>query len=216
MTDPRSFGAWLQRERERRDITVRAIAERTKIGASLLQSLERGDVSRWPGGIYRRSFVRSYADAIGLDADLVLANFERLFPDPEALSAFDRANDRPPVTRVQAHAGGFRLQLASPSRPSVATVRTAGLDVAFALCAGLIGFVAAGVVGFWSATAVAALACHVCTVLGFRRALRAPVTIAMHHWTARHARARQAVTELVDLPDAEPDAQFDLTLLKVQ
>src|SRR5918995_3201107 len=89
MTDPRSFGSWLQRERERRGITLRSIADRTQIGARLLEGLERGDVSRWPGGIYRRAFVRGYADAVGLDADLVVANFERVFPsDPsEAIPA---------------------------------------------------------------------------------------------------------------------------------
>jgi transcriptional regulator with XRE-family HTH domain len=214
MTDPRSFGAWLQRERERRDITVRAIADRTKIGVGLLQSLERGDVSRWPGGIYRRSFVRSYAEAIGIDPDLVLANFERLFPDPEALSAFDRSDaaaQAPAVPRVPFESGGLRLQLASPARPGRAAVRTACVDVAFVVCAGLIGFLAAGVVGFWSATAVSALTCHVCSVLGLRRAIRAPLAAALHHWTARHARAREMVADLAEIPEAQADPALDLT-----
>ena len=67
--DRYDFGHWLRRERERRGITIDAIANRTKIGSGLLQALERGDVSRWPGGIYRRSFVKSYADVVGLDAE---------------------------------------------------------------------------------------------------------------------------------------------------
>ena len=78
MTDPRSFGAWLHRERERRGVALRTIADRTKIGMRLLESLERGDLTRWPGGIYRRAFVRAYAGAVGLDADLVVATLEQL------------------------------------------------------------------------------------------------------------------------------------------
>jgi transcriptional regulator with XRE-family HTH domain len=211
MTDPRSFGAWLQRERERRDITVRTIADRTKIGTGLLQSLERGDVSRWPGGIYRRSFVRSYAEAVGLDSDLVLANFEQLFPDPEAASPFARAENAAPAVRSAADSGAMRLQFASPLRPGIAAFRTAGIDVALALCAGVIGFAVAGAVGFWCAMAVTALAVHVGSVLGLRRTLWRPVAGVIPHWTSRRARARELAAELADLPEAQPDTTLDLT-----
>lgn len=151
MTDPRSFGEWLRRERERRGVTVHAIADRTKIGPERLRSLERGDVSMWPGGIYRRAFVRSYADAVGLDADDVLATFEQLFPDPDA----------PATPDTPAPASGFRLQLAaSPSRagqPWMIALR----DVTAALAAGALGFVVAGALGFWCALAATALGLHV-------------------------------------------------------
>lgn len=211
MTDARSFGTWLQRERERRDITLRAIADRTKIGAGLLQSLERGDVSRWPGGIYRRSFVRSYAEAIGVDADLVLANFERLFPDPDALSAFDRIEPVAPVPRAAADGDGMRLQFASPVWHGVGAMRTAALHVLLATCVAALGWYVAGAVGFWCAMALTALACHVCTLLGLRWAIRAPVASAVVHWKSRRARAREMVAELADYPEAQPDPGLDLT-----
>lgn len=211
MTDARSFGAWLQRERERREITLRAIADRTKIGAGRLQALERGDVSHWPGGIYRRSFIRAYADAIGLDADLVLANFERLFPDPDALSAFDRSEAPASSPKTAGDAGGLRLQLASPVRPGATAIRMAALDVMIALSVGVIGWFAAGATGFWCAVAVAALASHVCTVLGLRWAIKTPITTAIAHWRSRRARAREMVAELADLPEAQHDATLDLT-----
>ena len=54
-----SFGARLRQERERRQIPLKSIAEGTKIGISLLEGLERDDVSRWPSGIFRKSFVRA-------------------------------------------------------------------------------------------------------------------------------------------------------------
>jgi transcriptional regulator with XRE-family HTH domain len=163
MTDPRSFGAWLRRERERRAISLRAISDRTKIGAGLLEALERGDVSRWPGGIYRRSFMRSYADMIGLDAELVIANFERLFPDPEAARVAEPAFALAPT----GDQGGMRLQLAGAANP-IAAWKDAGREVGFAVAFGVLGFVAAGALGFWCATAVAALVYRVCGILGMR------------------------------------------------
>ena len=72
----------LRRERERRQIALASISANTKISASLFEALERGDVSRWPAGIYRRSFVRAYAQAIGLDPDEVAREFAEQFPDP--------------------------------------------------------------------------------------------------------------------------------------
>ena len=63
MTD--SFGARLRRERERRRISIKSIAESTNIRAALFEQLERGDASKWPSGIFRRSFIRAYASAIG-------------------------------------------------------------------------------------------------------------------------------------------------------
>src|SRR5262249_59099357 len=70
-----TFGPRLRQERERRQISLESIAENTKISRSLLEALERDDISRWPGGIFRRSFVRAYAEAIGLDPDEVVREF---------------------------------------------------------------------------------------------------------------------------------------------
>jgi hypothetical protein len=47
----------------------------------LYVGLERGDVSRWPMGIYRRSFFREYALALGLPVDAALSEFLQLFPE---------------------------------------------------------------------------------------------------------------------------------------
>jgi transcriptional regulator with XRE-family HTH domain len=81
-----SLGIWLRRERERRGITLRQIAEQTKLGIRLLEGLEADDLSRWPTGIYRKSFVRSYATSVGLDADEVVKRFETEHP-PQAEDA---------------------------------------------------------------------------------------------------------------------------------
>jgi transcriptional regulator with XRE-family HTH domain len=77
----RNFGRRLRDQRERTQIALSEIAEATKIKRSLLEELERGDVSAWPGGIFRRAFVRAYASAIGLSPESVVEEFTQVFPD---------------------------------------------------------------------------------------------------------------------------------------
>ena len=77
-----SFGSRLRYERERRQIALKSIAESTKISITLLEGLERDDVSRWPSGIFRKSFIRSYAEAVGLKPDVVAREFVERYPDP--------------------------------------------------------------------------------------------------------------------------------------
>src|SRR3954463_12800686 len=50
----RNFGRRLRDHRERHQITLDAIATATKIKPSVLAELERGEVSTWPSGIFRR------------------------------------------------------------------------------------------------------------------------------------------------------------------
>ncbi len=76
-----SFGTRLRRERERRQIPLAEIAAQTKIKASLFEELERDDASHWPSGIFRRSFMRAYAQAIGVDPDEAVREFMQRFPD---------------------------------------------------------------------------------------------------------------------------------------
>jgi cytoskeletal protein RodZ len=77
-----SFGAGLRQRREEQQIALSTIAEQTKIKLSLLEGLERDDISRWPAGIFRRAFVRDYARAIGLQPDVVVREFLDRYPDP--------------------------------------------------------------------------------------------------------------------------------------
>jgi cytoskeletal protein RodZ len=107
-----TFGARLRRERERRHIALSSISENTKISVSLFERLERDDVSRWPSGIFRRTFIRSYAAAIGLDADAIAKEFLERFPDPA-----DAAPDPPVET-----AAALKAHDASASRQRQALV----------------------------------------------------------------------------------------------
>ena len=79
-TSPLDFGPRLKRAREARGVSLREIADRTKISASALEALERNDISRLPGGIFGRGFVRAYAEAIGLDPEEAIKEFLERFP----------------------------------------------------------------------------------------------------------------------------------------
>ena len=72
---PGGFGKKLREARERRGITLREIADTTKISVSALEALERNDISRLPGGIFSRAFVRSYALEVGLDPEETIREF---------------------------------------------------------------------------------------------------------------------------------------------
>jgi cytoskeleton protein RodZ len=74
------FGAALRQAREARGITLRQIAATTKISVHALEAIERNDVSKLPGGIFTRAFVRAYAREVGLDPDKTLRAFADRFP----------------------------------------------------------------------------------------------------------------------------------------
>ena len=120
MTPQQKFGEALRRRREQRGISLKDVADQTKISAALLAGIERGDCSRWPGGIYSRAWVREYASAIGLDAEQVAARFTRhfrqvAFPDgtPEEAEAA-RARDAARRT------SGWRSLLSLAARRGIA------------------------------------------------------------------------------------------------
>lgn len=107
---PESFGARLRQQREDKQIALTSIADQTKIKLSLLEALERDDVSHWPSGIFRRAYMRTYAHVIGLDPDAVLREFLELYPEPadafaesvEALPSTDDLSRRTaPPTRLR-------------------------------------------------------------------------------------------------------------------
>jgi hypothetical protein len=77
-----TFGARLRQRREEQAIALITIADQTKIKLSLLEALERDDVSHWPSGIFRRAFIRAYAHAIALNPDVVVREFLEVHPEP--------------------------------------------------------------------------------------------------------------------------------------
>jgi cytoskeletal protein RodZ len=81
-----SFGENLRRERELRGVSLREIADGTKIALRFLEALEDDRIDVLPGGLFPRSFVRQYAAFVGLDPERTVADFlvHHGRPEPEA------------------------------------------------------------------------------------------------------------------------------------
>src|SRR5689334_22675070 len=87
------FGGKLREARERKGVSLRTIAEATKISVGVLEALERNDVSRLPGGIFSRAFVRSYAVEVGLDPETTIQEFVAQFPQDSVTAGHSAAAD---------------------------------------------------------------------------------------------------------------------------
>lgn len=74
------FGTRLREAREQKGVSLRQIANATKISVRALEALEKNDIAQLPGGIFSRAFVRSYAVEAGLDPDATVEDFVRQFP----------------------------------------------------------------------------------------------------------------------------------------
>jgi len=87
------FGGKLREARERKGVTLRQIAGATKISIGVLEALERNDISRLPGGIFSRAFVRSYAIEVGLDPETTIQDFIAAFPHDSVTAGHPRSGD---------------------------------------------------------------------------------------------------------------------------
>ena len=94
-----SLGADLKRERELRGVSLDEIARETKIRPSLLGHIEADRFDRLPAGVFRQSFVRSYARYLGIDENMAVQ---------ECLLAEDRLNS-----------AGYGSRAAQTPRPSL-------------------------------------------------------------------------------------------------
>jgi cytoskeleton protein RodZ len=113
-----TFGENLRREREMRGVSLEEIADATKIGVRTLRALEADEFEKLPGGIFTRSFVRTYAKYLGLDEESIMAEFQLVAPPSAQTDLRRMSQQRPPRPKE-----GFRG-------------RIAGLVIAVAMLAG--------------------------------------------------------------------------------
>jgi transcriptional regulator with XRE-family HTH domain len=146
----RTFGRRLRDHRERHQITLDTIATATKIKPSVLAELERGEVSTWPSGIFRRAFVREYATAVGLAPESLVHEFVRLFPERDTA---DCAASSVPASDLRLT---FEVDRRELMAATVIRATAALAEVGFIVAvAGLTAWIEA--TSFWSACAAIAL-----------------------------------------------------------
>jgi transcriptional regulator with XRE-family HTH domain len=182
------LGPRLRAYRERRGITIAAVADSIKIKRSLLDELERNDVSRWPPGIYGRALVREYAKSLGLPADDVVQQFVQLFSGSEQRADMVAV----PAGELEgADAARLRLTLNGTSTAARRSIQVrfvvAGVEMASVLTTALLVAFITGV-SAWITTAVVALTWHaakgvLCGYDDLYRILRIRRFSAVSRWT---------------------------------
>jgi cytoskeletal protein RodZ len=86
-----SIGDRLRRQRLQNRISLETVSLETKIGVRLLEAIEADQFEKLPGGVFRRSFVLQYAQALGLDPDEIAPELKQLnqFDDAPAIPTAD-------------------------------------------------------------------------------------------------------------------------------
>jgi cytoskeleton protein RodZ len=76
------IGATLREARMRARIDISELEAETKIRAKYLRALENEEWDLLPGPTYVKSFLREYADALGLDGKLLVAEYKLRYEGP--------------------------------------------------------------------------------------------------------------------------------------
>jgi cytoskeleton protein RodZ len=128
---PATVGAKLRKARERCRLSLRQIADSTKISVPVLEGLERDVITHMPGGVLGRGYVRSFAAAVKLDPEATVAEFVAQFPESSVKDGY------PPAARVD-EGNTTRIRLHDSGR----VTRVASVGVVAVLLAGVIAFAA--------------------------------------------------------------------------
>ncbi len=81
-----TLGEKLQQAREARGISIREVAENTRISPLYLTSIENNDYKPLPGGIFNKGFIKSFAKYVGIDEQEALADYSTLISQEETLT----------------------------------------------------------------------------------------------------------------------------------
>ena len=71
----KAFGDRLRQAREAKGVSVRAVADSTRISERYLHALERGDLEELPGGVFDKGYIKSYAELLDIDPRPLLESY---------------------------------------------------------------------------------------------------------------------------------------------
>ncbi|WP_026049174.1 helix-turn-helix domain-containing protein [Bacillus bingmayongensis] len=78
------LGQKLKEAREAKGLSIDQLHEVTKIQKRYLVTIEEGDYSILPGAFYARAFIKQYADAVGLNGEELLVEYQSIIPQSES------------------------------------------------------------------------------------------------------------------------------------
>ena len=135
-----AFGEELRREREIRGISLKEIADATKISRRFLDAIERNDHMTLPAPVFTRGFVREYSRYVGLNTDEIVDRYNHAV-------ALDDRIEKPP--QVQKYAVTPPRDIAPKPLPK------RGIPLVFAgidrnLIAAIVTIIALSAVAWWA------------------------------------------------------------------
>lgn len=84
-------GELLKSERIKKDLSIQDVAYALKLSSRIIQAIENGDTDELPAKTFVRGFVKSYADYLKIDSDVVLKQFQEemgsTHPVPKTVAA---------------------------------------------------------------------------------------------------------------------------------
>jgi cytoskeletal protein RodZ len=84
-------GYTLRQERERQNLSIEDIEQGTSIRALYIEAIEGGEYDKLPGKVYTKGFIKNYANFLGMDADLVIKEFQTDMAELEAEAQAEEA-----------------------------------------------------------------------------------------------------------------------------
>ncbi|QOS99762.1 helix-turn-helix domain-containing protein [Brevibacterium sp. JNUCC-42] len=93
------LGHVLKRAREEKGISLNDIQKMTKIQTRYLDAIERGDFHMLPGHFYAKAFIKSYAEAIGLDPNQIVEHYQADLPSQPSQEQVEQLQRRHVVQR---------------------------------------------------------------------------------------------------------------------
>jgi cytoskeletal protein RodZ len=78
-----SFGTWLRQQRELREVSLREVADVTKISIRYLEALEQDRFDVLPAPVFAKGFLRQYATYVGLKPDDVVNSYLNALQEQE-------------------------------------------------------------------------------------------------------------------------------------
>jgi cytoskeletal protein RodZ len=123
------LGTRLKQARQDKGVSLNDIAADTKIAVPTLESLERSDFGKLPGGIFSRAFVRAYAIAVGVDPEAAVNDF---------LAEYARWEKERERTAKRPEISADDREFVERQRRALRTVRTLLIVAAIAALGGLV------------------------------------------------------------------------------
>ena len=87
------IGSQLREARENNNLTIEQVEEMTRIREKYIRAIENGDFYLIPEEVYFKGFIRSLANCVGLDGDMMVRQYNELCKINEALIQKKREED---------------------------------------------------------------------------------------------------------------------------